>query len=1249
MRRCLPILALLAFLWPRAHAAVPPPRRDLAEVRAVLAIAPQSPPARAPRSLNVLLVANRKDHGPHEHDYPRWLERWKVLLGGKAAGPGPVTMYGLTADLPASPPAGAAGVRVETASGWPSAEQLGRADLVVAYMGTGGIWDEGKLRDLRALLNRGAGFVALHSAVIAENPHAAPLAELLGLAWESGVTQFRHGPVDLRIAAPDDPLTRGLPERIHFEDETYWPLVGDTSRVNVLATAEEPAPGTGRPAPQPMFWTRAVGKGRVFGSILGHYSWTFDDPYFRLLVLRGMAWAAGESPYRFDPLVLAGARTRGASGDRRSAFRSGGSESERPTLDAQHPTPDTQRPTPTPPDAADPSLLLWLDASDATTVSATTDGRVATWKSRSAGTGSSLAGAGAQQPLYVAEALGGRPAVRFDGVDDILRDPAFRQAASEWTIVLVVTPGSNAGGFRAMLAANRPGLDDFQTGFNVDLGPGASASFDSLNLEGIGSGGAANLRSASAPFGGGQLLVLTRAGGSVQLWVNGEEEGSRAAGDAVTAMDELRLGGRFYMGQERGFFQGDVSEALIYRAPLGDAQRAGLTAHLMKKYGPSLQPPVAIAIDPWDYLPAYDWGATRRPLAPIDDAVARAGGDSRARRALEARLIEVLADRANTPASRDFACRRLAVIGSGASVPTLVAQLADPPLSTMACFALEQVPGPEAERAMIGALAHLPAGARIEVVQALGHRRSRAAVPALASMLRDPDAAARAAAIAALGSIGGPVAAAALSGSLEAEVTPGVAEALLKCAARDAAENRGAEAASIYERLRKPAVPESVRQAAANGLIRLRGAAGVPLLIEQLESSHPQAQAQALLLVREIPGTAFTSAVAAGSTRLPPETRARLLIALADRGDPAARPALRAASKSDQPAVRLAAIQGLGRLGDAGDVPVLLAAAAGGDREPAGTARASLGALSGPGVDAALLRSLEQGEAPARLAAAEALGRRGYAPAAAALLRAARRPEPDLRVAAIRALGETAPASDAPALVEILVRAKSPAEGQAAEKAITALHGRTTQQERWVDALLAGLGGAGPEAKAALLRSLSLHGGPRALQAIRTACRDADANVQEEALGLLCDWETVEPAGDLLEIARSDSSSTRRTLALRGYLRMAALPALPAARRLEMCREGLRLAGREDERRLALAALAGVPAIEALRTALQFLEQEGLVEEAGAAVVTIAPPLLADHAPEVAAVMDLALKRVKSPELRRQAEALRARAGAGGR
>ena len=59
-------------------------------------------------------------------------------------------------------------------------------------------------------------------------------------------------------------------------------------------------------SPQPMFLPYERGDGRVFGCIPGHYNWTFDDPYLRLLLLRGMAWSAKQCSYRLDGLAMVG-------------------------------------------------------------------------------------------------------------------------------------------------------------------------------------------------------------------------------------------------------------------------------------------------------------------------------------------------------------------------------------------------------------------------------------------------------------------------------------------------------------------------------------------------------------------------------------------------------------------------------------------------------------------------------------------------------------------------------------------------------------------------------------------------------------------------------------------------------------------------------------------------------------------------------------------------------------------------------
>lgn len=275
----------------RLQAEAPKPSRR-AEIEAVLAQAPKPAASSEPRTLNVLLLADVKDHGPGEHDYPLWQKQWRALLEGE--------------------PAGATKVRVDTAWRWPRPEQFARADLVVMYCYPGSpqgrALDHRQIEQLEGFLARGGGLALVHSATYTvldlSQADGQRLLALAGLAFGKSI-RYRHGPIELSITASDHPICLGLPKMLSFVDEPYWPPAGDLGRVQVLATSDEIVKeGAEKREPQPLFWTHEDGKGRVFGCVMGHYSRTFDDPYFRILLLRGMAWAAGESPYRFDPLVL---------------------------------------------------------------------------------------------------------------------------------------------------------------------------------------------------------------------------------------------------------------------------------------------------------------------------------------------------------------------------------------------------------------------------------------------------------------------------------------------------------------------------------------------------------------------------------------------------------------------------------------------------------------------------------------------------------------------------------------------------------------------------------------------------------------------------------------------------------------------------------------------------------------------------------------------------------------------------------
>lgn len=272
--RWLAIALMLGVAGAEAADKASPPLRSRAEVEAILA---KGEKQEVRRPLNIVLVASKQDHGPGEHDYPGWQKSWSKLLGQSER------------------------VTVTNAWQWPTADQFARADVMIFYFWNHA-WTPEVYQQLDAFVARGGGLVLLHSSCIADREPEA-LSEHIGLAAQPKRSKYRHGEMDLRFSARGDhPLIAGLPRTIHMLDETYWPMIGDTNKVEVLATATE------EDQDWPMAWTFGRGKGRVFGTVQGHYSWTYDDPFFRIMLLRAIAWSADEPIARLEHLATVGVR-----------------------------------------------------------------------------------------------------------------------------------------------------------------------------------------------------------------------------------------------------------------------------------------------------------------------------------------------------------------------------------------------------------------------------------------------------------------------------------------------------------------------------------------------------------------------------------------------------------------------------------------------------------------------------------------------------------------------------------------------------------------------------------------------------------------------------------------------------------------------------------------------------------------------------------------------------------------------------
>lgn len=242
-----------------------PPKRDQADAQRIIGM-PDSRSATGDQlpngssALRIVLVASEQDHGKDQHDYPAWQKAWHPLL------------------------ASAPGATVEDAWLWPSDTQFASTDVIVFYFWNHD-WSDARYAQLDAFQKRGGGIVALHSATI-EDSAPQKLADRIGLAAQPQTVKYRHMPFDLRFVDREHAITAGLPEALSFIDEPYWPMIGDVTKIHVLANAID-VDGEDRP----MLWTYERGNGRVFASIAGHYTWTLNDPVFRLIILRGIAWA----------------------------------------------------------------------------------------------------------------------------------------------------------------------------------------------------------------------------------------------------------------------------------------------------------------------------------------------------------------------------------------------------------------------------------------------------------------------------------------------------------------------------------------------------------------------------------------------------------------------------------------------------------------------------------------------------------------------------------------------------------------------------------------------------------------------------------------------------------------------------------------------------------------------------------------------------------------------------------------------
>ncbi len=263
-----------------------PPNRNPADIERIVGPIVERQPS---RDLNIVWVWGvDKNHDRGGHEYGWVMDRFVNTL------------------LPQVPR-----VTAVSAMYFPTKEQWKKADLVVFYYQQREPWRKTQFELVDAYQKRGGGLIFLHLALLETSGDG--LAKRIGLNY---VRDTKWGvlptPIHLTEAGTESPLFEGFPAEFDLVDELYWNLNGDPKEFTTLMTSPGgPLLGSsGPPKPDeldgkewPVMWTKETGQGKIFATVLGHNYFTFNDPYFRIILLRSMAWTMNESFDPFKPLV----------------------------------------------------------------------------------------------------------------------------------------------------------------------------------------------------------------------------------------------------------------------------------------------------------------------------------------------------------------------------------------------------------------------------------------------------------------------------------------------------------------------------------------------------------------------------------------------------------------------------------------------------------------------------------------------------------------------------------------------------------------------------------------------------------------------------------------------------------------------------------------------------------------------------------------------------------------------------------
>lgn len=334
------------------------------------------------------------------------------------------------------------------------------------------------------------------------------------------------------------------------------------------------------------------------------------------------------------------------------------------------------------------------------------------------------------------------------------------------------------------------------------------------------------------------------------------------------------------------------------------------------------------------------------------------------------------------------------------------------------------------------------------------------------------------------------------------------------------------------------------------------------------------------------------------------ETARRALI---NNPSPKAGATLRAElGKADKPEWKIAMINGLAFRRDGQAVDAIARLANNQDDAVATAAVCALGDIRTPEAINAVTALLEKPRptlhariAEAAVKCGEDLIAKGSADKAAVIYeRLYDKSQPEnIRIAGLQGLAAARGAKALPGLFEIL-NGDDARMQMVAARSIQEMPGNEITQK-----LLGQLSTASPQVAELIIDVLGQRG-PEAREAVAKLARDAsEPAVKDAAVLALAQLGDASAIDALLQIAKSSENKTHRSVALRGYVRLAREQGAPE-QRLETLTAAMKLANNTDDKKLIVSAIGDIASAKSLEVLMPLVEGE-LHSEAFAAAVSV--------------------------------------------